>query len=287
MLTFHFLLAVLNGFPPKQVIADDGEKASNYFRSGDTITVRSSTSGSTQKQQSSSAPAPARAPAVPASGTTTTGGSSGNNATTSDSIAAHGEFVMREVPDDNSCLFRAVNGLLGSSQRSPAPLREIVANAVRANPITYNEAFLGRSNASYCEWILGSNAWGGAIELGILARRHRIEIGAFDLKTMRMDRYGEGEGFDTIGYLIYDGIHYNYLALRLAVGADVTQFEPSDALAMQKARDVCMIAHQAQRYTDTQNFRIMCDICGIRLKGEKEVVEHANSTGHGKFSEAK
>ncbi len=156
----------------------------------------------------------------------------------------------------------------------------------------YNSAFLGRSNDEYRAWILSDNAWGGAIELGILAQHYALEIGAFDLKTMRMDRYGEGNGYATVGYLIYDGIHYNYLALALGhdktdASMDVCQFDSNDAVAQQKARDVCQIAHSAKQYTDTQNFKIKCDDCGTRLKGEVEVVKHANATGHGNFSEAR
>lgn len=200
-------------------------------------------------------------------------------------------MVMREVPDDNSCLFRAVNGILGQKNASVVPLRQTVAEAISSNPAMYNEAFLGRSNAEYRQWITTVNAWGGAIELGILAKHFKLEIGAFDVKTMRMDRYGEGNGFSQIGYLIYDGIHYNYLSLSLGgntadTSMDVCQFPNGDVFAMQKARDVAQIAHQAKQYTDTQNFLLKCDDCGLRLRGQDDAVKHATATSHGRFSEA-
>ena len=49
-------------------------------------------------------------------------------------------------------------------------MREIIANAVAADPENYSEAVLGRSNQEYCEWIQKSNSWGGAIELSILSQ---------------------------------------------------------------------------------------------------------------------
>ena len=48
--------------------------------------------------------------------------------------------------------------------------RRVIAAEVAGDPETYSEAFLGRPNADYCRWILGSDHWGGAIELSILSR---------------------------------------------------------------------------------------------------------------------
>lgn len=48
--------------------------------------------------------------------------------------------------------------------------RKVIADAVRRDPETYSEAFLGKSNAEYQRWILDSQKWGGAIELSILSR---------------------------------------------------------------------------------------------------------------------
>lgn len=274
--------AVLSGFPPKQIVTDDDAPATNYFKSGDTIVVQARGVASS-KRAASPQPlvAPTRVaapPKVPLSAAAA-------------SIASQGTMVIREVPDDNSCLFRAVNGILGRASASAAPLRVVVAKAISANTAMYNEAFLGRPNAAYGQWITSTNAWGGAIELGILAMHFKMEIGAFDVKTMRMDRYGEGNSFQHIGYLIYDGIHYNYLALALSGdptnrSADVCQFPRDDAYAMDKAHDVALLAHQAKQYTDTQNFLLKCDDCGLRLRGEADAVKHATATSHGNFSEA-
>ena len=44
-------------------------------------------------------------------------------------------------------------------------------------------------------------------------------------------------------------------------------------------------AHQARQFTDTASFTLRCGVCQIGLKGEKEAVEHAKSTGHTNFAE--
>ena len=46
----------------------------------------------------------------------------------------------------------------------------MIAETVAADPATYTEGFLGKSNAEYQRWILDPQKWGGAIELSILSR---------------------------------------------------------------------------------------------------------------------
>lgn len=47
-----------------------------------------------------------------------------------------------------------------------------------ADPITYHEAFLEKTNAEYCAWIVDPLRWGGAIELAILSEHYAREIAA-------------------------------------------------------------------------------------------------------------
>jgi ubiquitin thioesterase OTU1 len=67
----------------------------------------------------------------------------------------------------------------------------VIAAEVAGDPETYSEAILGRPNADYCRWILGSDHWGGAIELSILSRcgrrggRHELEADAGQFTRMR------------------------------------------------------------------------------------------------------
>lgn len=55
-----------------------------------------------------------------------------------------GFLCLRVVPDDNSCLFRAVGLVLSPGETdAAASLRRVVAGAIQADPETYSEAMLG------------------------------------------------------------------------------------------------------------------------------------------------
>lgn len=61
--------------------------------------------------------------------------------------------------------------------------------------------------------------WGGAIELSILARHFAISIAALDVRSRRCDLYGEDQGYAERVFVIYDGIHYDALAVAAFEGA--------------------------------------------------------------------
>ena len=44
-------------------------------------------------------------------------------------------------------------------------------------------------------------------------------------------------------------------------------------------------ANKARQFTDTASFTLRCGTCKIGVKGEKEALEHAKTTGHANFSE--
>lgn len=132
-----------------------------------------------------------------------------------------------------------------SHPRAARPSRQVVADAVLADPAEWSEAVLGKPPAEYCRWIKASTAlagccsaaggrgpgarlpaqpaswqaltpwpsvcsqdplrWGGAIELAILAGHLGREIAAFDIQTTRVDIYGQGAGYAERLMVIYDG----------------------------------------------------------------------------------
>lgn len=92
-------------------------------------------------------------------------------------------------------------------------MREIIANAVAADPDEYSEAFLGRPNADYCKWILKADSWGGAIELSILSKFYGLEIAVIDSINAIINRFGEDQHYAQRVFLIFDGIHYDPLYL--------------------------------------------------------------------------
>lgn len=204
-----------------------------------------------------------------------------------------GSAVVRRIIDsDNSCLFNAVGYVTQHSRRLAPQLRQVIADAVLADPFEWNEAVLGKEPADYCRWIREPSKWGGAIELSILSRHLGREIAAFDIQTQRVDVYGQDAGYGERVMVIYDGLHYDALAVAAYEGApeslDVTMVPSSgqrcDAV-MAAARALTAAAHKARAFTDTANFTLRCGVCQIGLKGEKEAVEHAKATGHTNFSE--
>ena len=68
--------------------------------------------------------------------------------------------------------------------------------------------------SQYIAKILNPSAWGGAIELGILALHFQTEIASIDVETGRVDRFSpphDAGGMRCM--LIYSGIHYDAATL--------------------------------------------------------------------------
>lgn len=61
--------------------------------------------------------------------------------------------------------------------------------------------------------IVKPDCWGGGIEVSILSSLHRLEIGVVDVLTGRIDRFGEDKAYSHRILLLYDGIHYDCIAM--------------------------------------------------------------------------
>jgi ubiquitin thioesterase OTU1 len=169
----------------------------------------------------------------------------------------------------------------------------VIAATVKSDPVTYNEAFLGKLNEEYVQWILNPEKWGGAIELSILCDHYAREIAAYDIQTMRCDLYGQGKGLTERVMLLYDGLHYDVLAVAPFADApeevDQTIFnvDKSGSIGSTAALAANFVqeAHRARKYTDTGKFTLRCSVCQKGVLGEKEAVEHAKATQHTNFQE--
>ena len=258
---------------------------------------------------SPSIPSSSAAPAPPPSKTTTKGpatlASLDQSTTTKPNSSGSPVFeplpdgkavVRRIVADDNSCLFSAVGYVSRGTRSAASSLRSIVATAVLADPIEWNEAVLGKDPEEYATWIQDPRRWGGAIELSILSKHLRKEVAAFDIQTQRVDVYGHGEGYTERVMVVYDGLHYDALAVAASPGApeskDVTSLRVCDPgergtveRVMEGARRLVAAAHASRQFTDTANFTLRCSVCRIGLRGEKEAMSHAQSSGHSQFEE--
>ena len=262
---------LLSGFPPRPLPVPEGSLvgvtvAALGLASGDTVVVGLREGGGGAPRQQ---------------------GGAGTSAT----------MVRRVVPDDNSCLFNAVAYVMGETRREirggdSARLREAVVGVFRADPARYSEVMLGRPVAEYFEWIRHKGSWGGALELQALSKHFRRRIYAFDIQTLRVDRYGEEEDYAEAAFLIYDGIHYDALARAFSetspVERDVTRFvvgSPAFAAAQAAAVDLVHRYHQEHAFTNTAGFTLRCGTCGEGVRGEVEALAHALKTGHTNFRE--
>ena len=279
------------GFPPKTIEGDDGTSlASVGVTNGESITVAEVASAvgapPSPPQTSSMDEDEALARAIAASLE-----DSGNAPASVAATRPRTEAVRVVIDSDNSCLFNAVGYSMRRSLLEAPALRKVIADVVSGDEFTYNEGFLGKPNAEYCAWIQDPKHWGGAVELSILAKHFGREIAAYDIQTERCDVYGQGEAYEERIMLLYDGLHYDALALNAPGGGrgdDVTVVPsrgPEAEAADAKARALVAEAHAARQFTDVANFALRCLVCQTGLKGEKEAVEHAKATGHQNFGE--
>ncbi|CCM02079.1 uncharacterized protein FIBRA_04156 [Fibroporia radiculosa] len=206
-----------------------------------------------------------------------------------------GYLVHRIVPDDNSCLFSSVALVFEQDISKASKIREIVADAIRKDLETWNEAILGRPREDYIATILKPSSWGGAIELTILAAHYSTEIASIDVETGRIDQFTPSSGSNSGNrcVLIYSGIHYD--AASIAPTADappdfhqtiapIVAPGDSDPLLV-AAKKLADILRAKRAYTNTATFDLRCQICRKGLKGEKEARAHASETGHVQFGE--
>ncbi|KAJ5110756.1 hypothetical protein N7532_001291 [Penicillium argentinense] len=206
-----------------------------------------------------------------------------------------GTFVLRVMPDDNSCLFRAVGAAVMGDMDTMVELRSIIAGAIQFNPSEYTTVVLGKKPDEYCQWIMNEDSWGGAIELKILSEYFNIEICSIDVQTLHMFQFNEGA--PTRCVVVYSGVHYDVLALSPSdppythadplAQNDTKIFDAVDPVVLDKAKEVCQILQSRHYYTDTSGFLVHCNTCGQSFTGEKGAVKHATETGHYDFGESR
>ncbi|KAI9680745.1 MAG: ubiquitin-specific protease otu1 [Caeruleum heppii] len=208
---------------------------------------------------------------------------------------AHGAtLILRIMPDDNSCMFRAFGSAVMGSVDSMTELRSLIAQTIQSQPDDYSAAVLDQKPDEYCKWIQTEYSWGGGIELSILSKHFDIEICSIDVQSLRVDRFNEGRPMRCI--LVYSGIHYDLIALSpseppysratASPEFDTKVFDTSDEVLLQGAVKLCKVLQGKHYFTDTAGFAIGCNVCGAQVIGEKGATQHAKDTGHMDFGEA-
>ncbi|KAL2115088.1 hypothetical protein VTJ04DRAFT_10751 [Mycothermus thermophilus] len=197
-----------------------------------------------------------------------------------------GYLVLRVMPDDNSCMFTAFGGAIGLENPS-RKLRDQVAEYILNHLDKYNEAILGDDPLRYISRMRQMDTWGGAIELSILSDIYNLEISSIDVKTLRIDRFGENK--DSRVIIVYSGIHYDRIAftmdLSYPVEVDETRWSTSDDEVLQKALQLAKRLQNMHYYTDTTDFVLKCEQCNWIGQGQREATKHQKETGHMRFGE--
>ncbi|PBK78278.1 OTU-domain-containing protein [Armillaria solidipes] len=287
-----------HGYPPQSLtLIGELPVSSLGLTRGDQLIVNEEPGHAPDPPRSSPPANPAfrQAPAARTSSIPAIPASSPAAANSSEHVPAEGGYLIhRVVPDDNSCLFSSV-ALIFEQDIAKAPkMRQIVAEGIRADGETYNEAILGRPPADYISTILKPATWGGAIELGILAAHYKTEICSIDVETGRVDHFPAGpHGSGMRCILIYSGIHYDAATLAPMLEAPnewhqtvfpVSNADDSDSILV-AAKKLTDSLRSKKAFTNTSTFDLKCEQCGQGLKGEKGARVHAEETGHVRFGE--
>lgn len=200
-------------------------------------------------------------------------------------------LILRNVPDDNSCLFNAIlYALTGNFKWPDLDLRHIVAETIRSNPNTYDEVVLGRPLDKYCEWIEKSESWGGAIELGILADFLGVRINCFDVELGNMMVFqNEADIPSKFIVLVYSGIHYDCFVTNRQLTEtkinDRGNWTTHESEIVASSGELVLLLQKRNYTTNTTTFRVRCLQCYEVLVGEMAASKHAEATGHYRFGE--
>lgn len=190
-------LHVLSGFPPKILDLSKNEVSlsATGINSGDTLIVEEKTNSESSSVNHD----------VPAK----------SHIMDRPTLDCPGILIKQVVPADNSCLFTSIGFVLsGKVDTTVGPnMRQIIAEVVAKDIETYSEAILGKPNSEYCQWILKSDSWGGAIELAVLSSYYGIEMAVVDTLNAIINRFGEDQRYAHRVFLLFDGIHYDPLFL--------------------------------------------------------------------------
>ncbi|KAI9743309.1 MAG: ubiquitin-specific protease otu1 [Claussenomyces sp. TS43310] len=198
-------------------------------------------------------------------------------------------LVMRVMPDDNSCLFRAFGmAVLPGDDLSMPELRALVATIIHEQPNDFTQVVLEQNPDDYCKWIQTEDAWGGAVELLILSKHFEIEICSMDVQSLRIDKFNEGAKTRCI--LVYSGIHYDTIVQSPSepphTKADAPPefdkriWDADDDDILEKARQLGKRLQAQHYFTDTGGMAIKCNQCGWIGYGQGQASGHAMQQGH-------
>lgn len=193
---------------------------------------------------------------------------------------------VRQIPDDNSCLFHSLSYCVYKDISLSSTLRTVCSEHIRNDKVLYSDAVLDRPNEEYAQWISKNDSWGGGIEIAILSKNFGVAVYVLDMDAQKFEKFNEDQ-FDQFVIVMFNGVHYDSLELV----NQRTVFDRRDEIFSEAVLEAALeIAKQLKRCGhsfNTRRDRIICNICRTILTGERDVARHAESTGHVDFGQAK
>ncbi|KAK0600297.1 hypothetical protein LWI29_013519 [Acer saccharum] len=123
-----------------------------------------------------------------------------------------GIVTRRVIPLDNSCLFNAVRYVMDHDKNKAPELRQLLTFNILYSQLPNMLSLLVSVHMGVIG-ILDLEIHFCTIELSILADYYGHEIAAYDIQTTRCDLYGQEKKYSERVMLIYDGLHYDALAM--------------------------------------------------------------------------
>lgn len=162
-------------------------------------------------------------------------------------IPKNGSMSHKRMPADNSCLFHSVGFTcdgrppsLTNAMRQRLRAKEII----EANPKKYNRAMLGMDPRFYCHSLLDTSFWGGGPELEIYSRLFKTVVHVFYLQDPTCVRFGHGNNYEKMVFLLYTGTHYDTLVFGEANSKqNLPYFAAGDKQALKAAKDIVELMH--------------------------------------------
>eukprot|EP00439_Symbiodinium_sp_Y106_P006087 s4557_g1.t1 len=126
-------------------------------------------------------------------------------------------------PGDGSCLFHSLSHGLKKGPLGASALRAEIADYIAAHP---QEEVAGNPIADWVLWDSGKDPkayalsmregsrWGGAMEIALCAKLHRIRVDIFERRSdhfLRIASFGEAEEFEPVRLLYGGRVHYDAL----------------------------------------------------------------------------
>lgn len=188
--------------------------------------------------------------------------------------------VRREVNADNSCLFSSIAYLIDRvnfNEESSIYYRQIIVNHLLEDKFDNN--LLEKPKNKYIEFIQNPKNWGGALEVKMFSEIFQIQIACIDVKTNRVDIYGEDKKYPQRIYLLYNGIHYDPLVMNYNITADscidITIFESNDMNTFELMKSLVL------EYKNQGDFVEFNDLeCKEKFKNENEALDHSMNYSH-------